>query len=761
MEQRILPHNTNLSTQFDSFTDFDYIDELMLEDCWLLETNCSEFTNPISTFEPSFSLPTLEANQEESQIPQSQEKIPSESYLLDWITPRAPTSVMDRLIWALRYMKDCSRDENVLIQIWVPVKIGGGKCVLTTNGQPFSVDLNCQKLARYREISANYQFPAEEDSKEVMGLPGRVFRSKAPEWTPDVRFFTRDEYPRVNYAQQYDVRGTLAVPVLERGTRNCLGVVEVVLTTQKIKYRPELESVCKALEAVDLGSSQVSSSQNLKMCDFSYQAALPEISSVLRTACQTHGLPLAQTWVSCIVQGKQGCRHSQESSFENCFSTVDSACYVNDPGNILGFHEACSEHHLLKDQGIVGRAFGTNQPCFSHDVTSCSKTEYPLSHHARMFGLKAAVAIRLRSICTGSVDFVLEFFLPVNCTNPKEQKGILDSLSTIIRNNCWTLRVVTDKELQEKSSEVLFDSYSRESITFATHPSTSDYDTSLYAKKKGQKRRIKAEENITLQVLRQHFAGSLKDAAKNLGVCPTTLKRICRREGIESWPSRKIKKVNHSLEKIQRVIDSVQGTSGISKIESFYSTFPEMSTPQIPNPKSNDHVKPLDETGLLSPPSSSGSQSSTLSQCFSSGTQPNSHTSDENREDPPMVNEEYVKGILERATNNEMELVPSGPRIKVSFGEDKIRFRMQSTWKFEDLLKEITRRFGIEDARGFYLKYLDDDEEWVLLTCDADLEECIDVCRSSQSDIIKLSFLRDPHSKFGTSFDVIRGHLGL
>ncbi|KAK4489901.1 hypothetical protein RD792_000549 [Penstemon davidsonii] len=65
---------------------------------------------------------------------------------------------------------------------------------------------------------------------------------------PRRKILKREEYPRVNYAQQYDVRGTLAVPVLERGTRHCLGVVEVVLTTQKIKYRPELESVCKALE---------------------------------------------------------------------------------------------------------------------------------------------------------------------------------------------------------------------------------------------------------------------------------------------------------------------------------------------------------------------------------------------------------------------------------------------------------------------------------------------------------------------------------
>ncbi|KAG9150556.1 hypothetical protein Leryth_024827, partial [Lithospermum erythrorhizon] len=123
--------------------------------------------------------------------------------------------------------------------------------------------------------------------------------------------------------------------------------------------------------------------------DLSFQAALPEILEVLKTACVTHKLPLAQTWVPCVQQGKGGSRHSDEN-LDRCVSTVDSACYIAD-SSIRGFHEACSEHHLLKGQGVAGNAFNTNEPCFSHDVTSYSKTEYPLSHHAMMFGVRAAV----------------------------------------------------------------------------------------------------------------------------------------------------------------------------------------------------------------------------------------------------------------------------------------------------------------------------------------------------------------------------------
>ena len=181
----------------------------------------------------------------------------------------------------------------------------------------------------------------------------------------------------------------------------------------------------------------------------SYHDALPEIQMVLKAACESHRLPLAQTWISCIRHGKKGTRHSDEN-FKDCVSTVDAACYVRDP-SMSGFHQACSEHHLLRGQGVAGKAFMTNQPCFSSDITDFSKIEYPLSHHAKLFRLRAAVAIRLRCIHTRKVDFVLEFFLPINCIESEKQKLMLNSLSTTIQEVCQTLRVVTTKELEHET----------------------------------------------------------------------------------------------------------------------------------------------------------------------------------------------------------------------------------------------------------------------------------------------------------------------
>ncbi|ESQ53579.1 hypothetical protein EUTSA_v10024319mg [Eutrema salsugineum] len=952
--------NSSLGAFSETAMDMDFMEELFFEGCWLETTDSKSLKqtagqsvsdsttmsdnnsflygyqfaeNPsqdhISNEETGRKFPPLTpgflkiedlANQPVNQVsfdqPAAMSSAQAEKFLLEetevgrrwWIAPRTSqgpsSSVKDRLVQAIKGLNEAVQDKDFLIQIWVPIQ-QEGKNFLTTLEQPHFFNPKYLSLKRYRDVSVAYNFLADEDSKESVGLPGRVFLGKLPEWTPDVRFFRSDEYPRIKEAQKCDVRGSLALPVFERGSGTCLGVVEIVTTTQKMNYRPELENICKALEAVNLRSStnlKSPSREFLQVYNHFYHAALPEVSDFLTSVCRSYELPLALTWAPCARQGKGGSRHSDEN-FSECVSTVDSACFVLDE---LSHHflEACSEHHLLQGEGIVGKAFKAIKLFFVPEVTTFSKTNYPLAHHAKISGLHAALAVPLKSKFNGSVEFVLEFFFPKACLDTVAQQEMLKSLSITLQQDFRSLNLVIDKDLELEvvfpvREEVLFsekpliidaetgenlkplplEEISQEDSSWISHmikanekgkgvslsweyqkeePKeefmlTSGWDNNqigqghnnflsdteqfqkasnsglrldidpsfdsasfgggqplLGSRRPGEKRRTKTEKTIGLEVLRQYFAGSLKDAAKSIGVCPTTLKRICRQHGITRWPSRKIKKVGHSLKKLQLVIDSVQGVQGSIQLDSFYTSFPELSSPNISatatgtsfkNSDQSRHLSAQTENGVSaqgiaaaprSPPSSSCSHSSGSSTCCSTGANQSTNTANTSNTLTTLM-AENAGAILKRArsevrlhtvnyqdetrslsrtmshkTFSEQPLYENLPRlpesrsrslkaggaskVKATFGEAKVRFTLLPNCGFRELQQEIARRFNIDNIAPFDLKYLDDDKEWVLLTCEADLEECIDIYRSSQSRTIKISVHEASQVKLGGSF---------
>lgn len=60
-----------------------------------------------------------------------------------------------------------------------------------------------------------------------------------------------------------------------------------------------------------------------------------------------------------------------------------------------------------------------------------------------------------------------------------------------------------------------------------------------------------SRSNIDLQELSKHFGSPEKEVAKSLGMCLTSLKKICRQHGINRWPYRKIKSLDVKLKKLE------------------------------------------------------------------------------------------------------------------------------------------------------------------------------------------------------------------
>ncbi|XP_028094105.1 protein NLP6-like [Camellia sinensis] len=333
------------------------------------------------------------------------------------------------------YFKDivfCWHCTQFLIQFWKVIKIGG-KRLLTTRHQPFGFSKIDEGLCQYRLISLDYEFDVDRVSDEYLGLHGRVFRHQQWESTPNVQYYSCKEYPQRDRAIVCNIKQSLAVPLFDPLRQRCIGVFEMVSTTDIIN--------------VYLGSFLYFEIQGLtrSKCEHLYHEKVKdetpeEIRKMLDVVYSTHYLPLAQTWSLCRL----------------CNAVFRKYRTCHREGRMGDFLAACALQHLRKGQGVVGRAILSQNLVFCKDITQFSITEYPFAHYALKVGLTGSFAIFLRSSYIEDNVYVLEFFLPPNYTEGRDPRIALVPLLTTMKQHCKSFKVASGEELgEELSIEVL------------------------------------------------------------------------------------------------------------------------------------------------------------------------------------------------------------------------------------------------------------------------------------------------------------------
>ncbi|KAF7116981.1 hypothetical protein RHSIM_RhsimUnG0007500 [Rhododendron simsii] len=283
-----------------------------------------------------------------------------------------------------------------------------------------------QPAAKYREYN-NFFYADAESGEEQLGLLGRVFLNQLPESTPEVKCYSRKEYPQRDLALRCEIKGSWALPVFEQSSHTCVGVLEIacLYTPTRLCCDKEFHG-CMYDIFQEFGLRCFDGHKHCKMQygddNKALTAALEELNMVFEYVCKILNLPLALTWVSC-----RSFNDLLQSQFQ---FTIDYRCEDDcNPLNLDYFAEV-SKVCLLKKGQVTRRILPFPNLLYCSDIKQFSIAESPLVPHTRWCELGGWFTICLQSSYTGEELYVLEFFLPKGNENIE---NILTRLSVILR----------------------------------------------------------------------------------------------------------------------------------------------------------------------------------------------------------------------------------------------------------------------------------------------------------------------------------------
>ncbi|KAG5532353.1 hypothetical protein RHGRI_026845 [Rhododendron griersonianum] len=301
------------------------------------------------------------------------------------------------------------------------------------NLQDHDLPLSYGKMGMCREYNNKFYADAES-GEDQLGLPGRVFLNKLPEYTPHVEHYTLKEYPQLDLALRCHIYASWGLPVFEQSSHTCVGVLEIEFGLRCFDEYKHCKMQC--------------GDKNEPLT----AAAFQELKMVYESVCKIHNLPLALKWVSC-----RSCNDLLQSQFQcTVLEYRDKNDFDLRSWILLSFIRIIKFSHLRKGH-ITGRILPFPNLLYCSDVKQFSIAESPLVPYARLCKLGGWFTMCLQSGYTRDKLYVLEFFLPESDEN---DENILTKLRLILgtmEENFKTFKLVSGQGLGEALSVEVID----------------------------------------------------------------------------------------------------------------------------------------------------------------------------------------------------------------------------------------------------------------------------------------------------------------
>lgn len=382
---------------------------------------------------------------------------------------------------------------GTLTQAWVPEPGEDGGVVMNTQGLPFCVNGTADLLALFRCISCKYKFTTDTTKPWMMGPVGRVYTSSEPELTRSVQQYDQSVYLRVAEAQRCHVNCCLFLPVFASPARDRVAaVMEVVQTEENTRFAGLVDWAKVCLEGAGLWTIEGDSDAlpvGLRAIKAEYDASAFESKvearvAPLRSVTAPPSMPPPPAPLTAL---RQGPAPSNPHSLGSVQPIEDSQGPYLTNGRQTGF--------LLQAAAEADDAAGgSGRTTVPQDLGTSNQGKPPTP----------TAPTKAKAVQVGN-NLVLS------------SDGPADS--------GWPMQIGSGSG---GSSEQVGQQQHSPLAAGMTIP--QGYPTSY-----GH-----GDRTITIEDLAPHFHVSLRDAASRMGISVTTLKRACRRLGLQRWPRREL-----------------------------------------------------------------------------------------------------------------------------------------------------------------------------------------------------------------------------